>query len=223
MNAKATFGLSLWMPTTAILSDRSGAGVALSDVTAAVILVSALVLWNSRQRIPALQGLMWLLAAGCVSTAAFLFGAHALGLNVRSSWPGGSMVSPLHHAWMLGLFPAIAVWMLMRHPSGEQRASQCLSGGPAAGSRATRRESSVNIFSKAAPPLVKVGLVIAAVFIPLAAWLARALIDGARHSHDLTGFIAGIALLMADLCVMLYFTWQAIQHRREQLGLLPNA
>ena len=58
--------MSLWMPATAILSGWSGAGVALSDVTAAVILVAALVLWNLRHRIPVLRGLMWLLGIGFV-------------------------------------------------------------------------------------------------------------------------------------------------------------
>ncbi len=209
----AALGLSIWMPATAILSDWSGVGFALSGVTALTISVAALMLWNLRHRISALRGLMFLLAVGFVASSTFLFGAHWLHLPMRSSWPTAAVRSPLHSVWMLGLFPVVAGWILFRYRSGAS----------AVGSSAVQPESPANIFSRTASSLAKTTLVAAAVFIPLAAWIAQTLIDGAKHSHDATGLIAGIGLLVADLSVVLYLTRQAILHRRERREPVSNA
>jgi len=94
-------------------------------------MVTAFVVWLSRDRLSAFRGLMILLASGFVASAGFLVGAHALGLALRSSWPGGSMVSPLHYAWGLGMFPLLAALFLMRERSA--RSAFPLSGKNASG------------------------------------------------------------------------------------------
>ena len=168
----AAVGLSLWMPVTAILSDWSGMGVALSDVTAIVILAAALVLWNLRHRIPALHGLMWLLAVGFVSTSALLLGAHGLGLTVRSSWPGGGLASPLQYAWILGLFPVVAIWLWIRHRAGNQSVPQNLSGNLGEASRP--RWGCLHV-------MATVGVVMLVLFaVMIAVW-----ISGANRAKDL--------------------------------------
>jgi serine/threonine protein kinase len=108
----AASGASLWMPVTAISSEWSGLGIALSAVAALVIMVTAFVVWGLRHRLSAFRGLMILLAASFVATTVFLAGADALGLTVRSSWPGGTQVSPSRYAWVLAIFPLLAVWFL---------------------------------------------------------------------------------------------------------------
>jgi len=104
-------GLSSWMVVTAVLSGWSGAGVALSAATVGIVLAAALVLWKSRNKMSRFTGMMWFIAVGFVSTAAFLFGAHWLGLSMISRWPGGVTVSPLQFVWALALFPLVAVWL----------------------------------------------------------------------------------------------------------------
>ncbi len=120
----SALGMSLWMPVAAILSDWSGAGVALSDAMALVIVTAAVALWSLRSRISAVNGYLILLAVGFVSTAGFLCGADALDLKFRSSWPGGSLVSPLHYAWALGLYPLMALWFAMDQPARSTRTTE---------------------------------------------------------------------------------------------------
>jgi tRNA A-37 threonylcarbamoyl transferase component Bud32 len=111
----AALGMSLWMPVASILSDWNRTGLVLSGSASLFILATAALLWNRRHRIPALTGLLILLAAGFVATFVFVLAAHEYGLTVLSSWPGGRMVSPLRLVWLLGLFPAMAVWFLFRY------------------------------------------------------------------------------------------------------------
>ncbi len=110
----ATAGMILWMPVTALLSDWNQAGIGLSFTSASVIVATALTVWLSRQRRPAIEGYLLLLAAGFVATFVFLFAAAGLGMNLRSFWPGGTMVSPLRYVWALGLYPLLAGWLMHR-------------------------------------------------------------------------------------------------------------
>jgi predicted Ser/Thr protein kinase/transglutaminase-like putative cysteine protease len=123
----SALGSCLWMPVTAITSGWSGAGVALSDLTAAGVLIAALAIWSNRHRLTAIQGFLLLLGAVLVASVTFLLGAHELGLSVRSSWPGGKMISPASLLWTLLLLPALAVWGWFMHKSaraGEARFSR---------------------------------------------------------------------------------------------------
>jgi serine/threonine protein kinase len=113
----SALGACLWMPATAIASGWSGAGVALSDLTAAGVLVAALVIWSNRHRLTAFQGFMLLLGAALVASATFLLGAYWMDLPVRSSWPEGEMLSPVSLLWALLLFPLLALWGWLMHKS----------------------------------------------------------------------------------------------------------
>lgn len=74
----SALGSSLWMPVTAITSGWSGAGVALSDMTAIAVLLAALGIWSNRHRLTAFQGFMLLLGAVFAASATFLLGARTL-------------------------------------------------------------------------------------------------------------------------------------------------
>jgi serine/threonine protein kinase len=111
----SALGSSLWMPVTAITSGWSGAGVALSDLTAAGVLLAALTIWSNRHRLTPFQGIMLLLTAVFIASATFLFGAHEMNLSVRSSWPGGKLISAASLLWSLLLFPVLAVWFWFMH------------------------------------------------------------------------------------------------------------
>jgi hypothetical protein len=124
----SALGMTGWMVVTAVLSGWGGAGIALCAVTVGIVVAAVLVLWKSGDRVSQLIRQMWLIAAGFVSTAAFLFGAHWLGLSMLSRWPGGMAVSPLKFVWALALFPLVAVWHWFFHRLTNER------GGGADGS-----------------------------------------------------------------------------------------
>ena len=117
----SALGMTGWMVVTAVLSGWGGAGIALCAVTVGIVVVAALVLWKSGERVSQLIRQMGLIAAGFVSTAAFLFGAHWLGLKMLSRWPGGMAVSPLTFVWALVLFPLVAVWHWFLHRLRNER------------------------------------------------------------------------------------------------------
>ena len=128
----SALGMTGWMVVTAVLSGWGGAGIALCAVTVGIVVAAVLVLWKSGDRVSQLIRQMWLIAAGFVSTAAFLFGAHWLGLSMLSRWPGGMAVSPLKFVWALALFPLIAGWHWFFHRLTNER------GGGADGSSGLR-------------------------------------------------------------------------------------
>lgn len=103
-------GMTGWMVVTAGLSGWRGAGVVLTAACVGAVVAAALVLWKFRDRMSQFMRQMWLVGVGFVATAAFLFGAHWLGLTMLSRWPGGIAVSPLTFAWALALFPLVAGW-----------------------------------------------------------------------------------------------------------------
>lgn len=107
----AAMGMSMWMLVTAILSDWNQAGTILSFTSPAVVIVTAWHLWSTRERRPAHQGYILLLAAGFIASLVFLLSAHWLGLGLRTSWPDGPLVSPLTLLWALAIFPMFA-WLL---------------------------------------------------------------------------------------------------------------
>jgi hypothetical protein len=117
----SALGMTSWMVVTAVLSGWRGTGVALTTATVGTVLAAALVLWKSRNRMSPLIRQMGLIAIGFVSTAAFLVGAHWLGLSMISRWPGGVTVSPLKFVWALALFPLIAVWHWFFHRLTNER------------------------------------------------------------------------------------------------------
>lgn len=117
----SALGMTSWMVVTAVLSGWGGAGAALCAATVGIVVVAALVLWKSGDRVSQFIRQMWLIAAGFVSTAAFLFGAHWLGLAMLSRWPGGVAVSPLTFVWVLVLFPLVAVWHWFFHRLTNER------------------------------------------------------------------------------------------------------
>ncbi|MCP5521032.1 MAG: protein kinase [Verrucomicrobiales bacterium] len=119
----AAVGTSLWMPVAAIFSEWSGLGIALSDAAALAILTTAFTLWLQRRRLSAFLGLMILLGAAFLANLAFMLGGHALGLELLTSWPGGKPASPLHHAWMLSLYPLMAAWFWMLERNARSRST----------------------------------------------------------------------------------------------------
>jgi serine/threonine protein kinase len=124
----SALGMTGWMVVTAVLSGWGGAGMALCAATVGIVVGAALVLWKSGDRVSQFVRQMWLITAGFVATAAFLFGAHWLGLSMLSRWPGGMAVSPLTFVWALALFPLIAGWYWFFHRLTNER------GGGADGS-----------------------------------------------------------------------------------------
>ena len=124
-------GMTGWMVVTAVLSGWRGAGVALTAAIVGAVVAAALVLWKFRDRMSQFTRQMWLIAVGFVATAAYLFGAHGLGLSMLSRWPGGVAVSPLKYVWALALFPLVAVWHWLVNGRMEER------GGSADGSSPT--------------------------------------------------------------------------------------
>ncbi len=125
-NAGALFasalGMSLWMPVAALLSDWNAAGIVLSFTSTGVIVGTAWWLWSARHRRPAIEGYLLLLAAGFIATFAFLVGAQALGLTLRSSVPGGIVVSPMNFGWTLGLYFLMWWWFMRRYEEPESPA-----------------------------------------------------------------------------------------------------
>jgi hypothetical protein len=117
----SALGMTGWMVVTAVLSGWGGAGIALCAATVGIVVAAALVLWKSGDRVSQHIRQMWLIAVGFVSTAAFLFGAHWLGLTMLSRWPGGMAVSPLTFVWALALFPLIAGWHWFFHRLTNER------------------------------------------------------------------------------------------------------
>lgn len=115
----SALGLSLWMPTLAISSGWSGAGVALSEAAAAVVLLAALVIWRNQHRLSAFQGVLLLLGAGLVASASFLGGMHWLNLSARAvAWPEAVPVPLGSLLWTLTLFPILALWFWLIHRTG---------------------------------------------------------------------------------------------------------
>ena len=114
-------GMTGWMVVTAVLSGWRGAGVALTAAIVGAVVAAALVLWKFRDRMSQFTRQMWLIAVGFVATAAFLFGAHWLGLSMISRWPGGAAVSPLKFVWALALFPLVAGWHWLVNGRMEER------------------------------------------------------------------------------------------------------
>ncbi len=108
--AGAALGASLWMPAAAFTSGWPSVGIAVAIAAASLILVSAWLLWLYRQRLPAINGWMILLAVGFSATLLFLAVASLLGLSLLDRWPGGKRGSPLSYLWVLLFYPALAVW-----------------------------------------------------------------------------------------------------------------
>jgi serine/threonine protein kinase len=124
-------GMTGWMVVTTVLSGWRGAGVALTAAIVGAVVAAALVLWKFRDRMSQFMRQMWLIGVGFVATAAFLLGAHGLGLSMLSRWPGGVAVSPLTYVWALALFPLVAGWHWLVNGRMEER------GGSADGSSPT--------------------------------------------------------------------------------------
>lgn len=121
----SAIGSSVWMPMVAITSGWSGAGVALSYLTAAGVLLAGLATWSNRHRMTPLQGTMFSLGAVFVASVTFLLGADWLDLSVRSSWPGGKMVSAASVLWKtLLLIPALGVWVWFTHKIRNSRSGE---------------------------------------------------------------------------------------------------
>jgi hypothetical protein len=120
--AGSAIGASFWMPTTALASGWPARGFAVALAAAALILISAYVLWQVRPRISAFQGLMILLAVGFAASLAFFLAAHILDLSIVDGWPGGKRSAPLDYVWVLLLYPALAVWFYYqnRHASDQK-------------------------------------------------------------------------------------------------------
>ena len=131
----SALGLSLWMPALAVSSGWSGAGVALSDAAAAVVLLATLGIWRNQHRLSAFQGLLLLLGAGLVASASFLAGVHWLNLSARAvAWPEGMPLLLESLLWSLVLFPVLALWLWLIHRTGRIRP------GPARGTEGTTQE-----------------------------------------------------------------------------------
>jgi hypothetical protein len=130
--AGTAVGASLWMPATALASGWPAIGVAAAFAMAFLILVSACVLWWSRQRVSAFGGLMVLLAVGFVATLLFLVAAQVLDLSLLDGWPGGKRGSPRSYAWVLLLYPVLASWFwLQNRQTGNSEPGAAPNGGPA--------------------------------------------------------------------------------------------
>ena len=134
-NAGALFGsaagMSLWMPVAALQSDWSVAGKVLSFTSSGTIIVAALRIWLSRDRRSAIDGYLLLLSAGFIATFIFLGAAQALGLTLRSSLPGGIVVSPMNFGWALGLYFLMWWWFMRRYEEPESPTASELPREPA--------------------------------------------------------------------------------------------
>lgn len=108
--AGSAIGASLWMPVAAFASGWPAIGDALALTTASIILISVFLLWRSRQKISAFGGLLILLAVGFLVTGFFFVAAQLLDLSLVDRWPGGKASSPLSYAWVLLIYPALAIW-----------------------------------------------------------------------------------------------------------------
>lgn len=130
--AGSAVGASLWMPATALASGWTAIGVAAAFAAASIILVSAYVLWRSRQRLSALGGLMVLLGVGFVATVLFFAAAQVLDLSLISGWPGGKRDSPQSYTWVWLIYPALAAWFWLRNrQAGNSEPGAAPNGGPA--------------------------------------------------------------------------------------------
>lgn len=123
--AGSAIGASLWMPVAAFASGWPTKGVALALTTASVILFSAFLLWRLRQEISAFGGLLILLAVGFLATGSFFVAAQVLDLSLVDRWRGGKASSPLSYAWVLLIYPALAIWfwVLERRASNSEPSS----------------------------------------------------------------------------------------------------
>jgi hypothetical protein len=130
--AGSALGLSFWMPATAFASGWPWIGIVVALATASCILISAYLLWRSRQRISAFRGLMILLAVGFLATLLFFAMAGLLDLSLVYGWPGGKRGSPLSFAWMLLLYPMLAAWFwFLNHGASSREPGAAPNGGPA--------------------------------------------------------------------------------------------